>query len=110
MTAIDELNASFKQEGFPELITRIGVHHGSAIVGNFGNKLRSDYTAIGPTVNKASRIEALCEPGKVYISKEVKELLPEGNAVKAGVFELRGISPEEPLYVLVGSGKIKKAA
>jgi class 3 adenylate cyclase len=37
--------------------TRIGVHSGEAVVGNFGGAARIDYTAMGDTVNTAARLE-----------------------------------------------------
>ena len=46
----------------PELtkyITRVGLHTGVASVGNFGSKTRFDYTAMGDSVNLASRLEGL---------------------------------------------------
>lgn len=38
-------------------ITRIGLHTGEAVVGNFGGALRFDYTAIGDAMNTAARLE-----------------------------------------------------
>ena len=40
-------------------ITRIGVHTGSALIGNFGSGKRFKYSAVGDAVNTASRIEGL---------------------------------------------------
>lgn len=37
--------------------TRIGIHYGSAIVGNFGGEGRLQYTALGDTMNVAARLE-----------------------------------------------------
>lgn len=38
--------------------TRVGLHHGDAIVGNFGGEGRIQYTALGDSMNTASRLEA----------------------------------------------------
>ena len=99
--AMDELNAKWMEQGIPELKMRIGIHHGPTVVGNFGSQKRSDYTAIGPTVNMASRIESACEPGHAYVSGEICDYLPEEMVQQAGTFELKGVSGEISLYRLV---------
>ena len=38
--------------------TRVGLHHGEAVIGNFGGATRIQYTALGDSMNTASRLEA----------------------------------------------------
>ncbi|MES2948441.1 MAG: adenylate/guanylate cyclase domain-containing protein [Pseudomonadota bacterium] len=44
-------------QGVPWGLTRIGVHSGEVIVGNFGGKTLFDYRALGDPINTAARLE-----------------------------------------------------
>jgi len=57
-------------EGISTLKMRIGVHTGPVVVGTLGNNLRVEFKAVGDTVNLASRMEGLAEPGSTYITEE----------------------------------------
>ena len=56
-------------EGIPPLKMRVGLHTGPVVVGAVGNDLRVEFKAVGDTVNLASRMEGLAEPGTTYVTE-----------------------------------------
>ena len=58
-----------------ELKIRIGINTGFCTVGNFGSLDRIDYTAIGSTVNLASRLESMADPGSILVSEDTFALV-----------------------------------
>nr|WP_240505814.1 adenylate/guanylate cyclase domain-containing protein [Erythrobacter colymbi] len=55
--------------------TRVGLHHGEAVIGNFGGANRIQYTALGDAMNTAARLEAANKPlgSSVIASREFAE-------------------------------------
>ena len=76
-----KLRAEIKRRFGREINFGIGVHWGSAVVGNIGSPFRMDYTAIGDTVNTAARLEANAPGGKILISRAVADILGEAASV-----------------------------
>jgi len=73
--------------------TRIGLHHGDAIVGNFGGEGRISYTALGDAMNTAARLEGANKYLKsaALISDDVRKIIgtseilrPMGRIVLSG--------------------------
>ena len=53
---------------------RVGIHTGPVVVGTLGNDLRVEFKAVGETVNLASRMEGLADPGTTYVTDDTFKL------------------------------------
>ena len=85
------LDAELAADGHPTLPTRFGLHTGMVVVGNIGCEDRIQYTALGATVNLASRIEALNKRfgTRMLVTGAVEELV-------RGRFAFRPLGPVVP--------------
>jgi adenylate cyclase len=63
------LNNELRAEGYGQISMGIGLHTGEATVGYIGSDRRSEYTAIGDTVNLASRLESNAGGGQILMSE-----------------------------------------
>src|SRR6195256_1205847 len=70
------INLELRQEGFPEVGVGMGLHTGEVTVGYIGSERRSEYTAIGDTVNTASRLESNCRGGEILVSDATAKAAP----------------------------------
>src|SRR5207247_11270998 len=57
------------REAFSEVGIGIGLHAGEVTVGYIGSERRSEYTAIGDTVNTAARLESNAKGGEILVSE-----------------------------------------
>jgi signal transduction histidine kinase/class 3 adenylate cyclase len=96
--ALTNMNQEFAANHLPVFDMRVGIHYGPAMVGNFGSQSRTEFTAIGPTVNLASRVESAAKPNEILVSSTVREYLEAGKWEMAGTYNLKGVSQELPLY------------
>ncbi|MDE1970365.1 MAG: adenylate/guanylate cyclase domain-containing protein [Patescibacteria group bacterium] len=71
------LNEEFTREGKPAIHIGVGIYTGPAVIGNIGSEVRLEYTAIGDTVNVASRFEGLNKKyeSSIIIGETTKEKL-----------------------------------
>jgi signal transduction histidine kinase/class 3 adenylate cyclase/CheY-like chemotaxis protein len=70
---------------------RCGIHQGTAVVGMFGSAERADYTAIGPSVNIAARLQSAAVPGTILVSAAVADYLQDEEITKGGPLKLKGV-------------------
>ncbi|WFU77727.1 adenylate/guanylate cyclase domain-containing protein [Bradyrhizobium sp. CIAT3101] len=103
--AAHRLGERWKADGLAPWHTRFGLHGGEAILGNVGSTDRIDYTAIGDTVNVASRIEGLNKYygteilasaeiadlcSDAFLFRRVDRIQPKGAKTSLDLFELLG--------------------
>jgi len=106
LLSLQELNKRWLEQGIvgengvPALRFRCGIHQGTAVVGMFGGPDRSDYTAIGPSVNIAARLQEATEPNTVLISAAVADYVEENRIVKYKPLKLKGIDETVLTFLL----------
>src|SRR5207244_5176215 len=67
------INIELREEGLAEIGVGMGLHTGEATIGYIGSERRSEYTAIGDTVNLASRLESNTKGGQILISEATRQ-------------------------------------
>jgi class 3 adenylate cyclase len=96
--ALEELNASWDLRGLEPFKLRVAINHGTAIVGSFGGQKRSDYTAIGSTMNLAARISMSALQGEILLSASAAQFVEVEAVQSRGHFKLKGVSSECELF------------
>ena len=88
------------------LTLRVGLNTGEVVVGRIGDDLRMDYTAQGVTVNLAARLEQICEPGQVYLSRASAALVKDDFSLRnLGATRVNGLDQPVEVFALEGRGQ-----
>jgi adenylate cyclase len=100
LATFDSLNHERTGEGQPEIRFGIGLHLGDVQFGNIGSRERLDFTVIGPAVNEAARVEALCKvlDRRLLISAAFAEAAGLEGLVSLGFHALRGVSEPQEIF------------
>ena len=106
LARVDALNLGRRNAGQHAASLDISLHIGRVLYGNVGSDTRLDFTVIGPAVNEASRIEALCQPlgQALLISQAFAEAATASRdrLVSLGRHRLRGVREDTELFGLAG--------
>ena len=103
--AIPGFNEAREAAGKPVMEFGLALHLGEVFYGNIGASDRLDFTVIGPAVNEASRIQALCRPldRSILLSGTFHEAAGSKHGLESlGFHELRGVREPQELYGLAG--------
>jgi adenylate cyclase len=104
MRNIDAMNTARAAAGVPVASVDLALHLGEVLYGNVGATDRLDFTVIGPAVNEAARIEALCEPlGRaVLVSAEFAAGIAgaDSRLESLGRHALRGVREAKEIFAL----------
>lgn len=114
LTIIEEtemVRRTVREEGTVLGRTRIGVHSGEALVGNFGGGGRFDFTAHGTTMNVAARLEAANKDygTPVCVSECARTTLSGVTYFEIGLIALRGVRQPQRVYCPVGDADVAAA-
>jgi adenylate cyclase len=84
--------AEMAARGFAFGSTRIGVHTGEVIVGNFGGEAMFDYRALGDAVNTAARLESVNRHlgTRICVSEATLSGCPGAAARPVGLLVMKG--------------------
>jgi adenylate cyclase len=102
--SIETLNAQRSAQDLPVTQMYLGLHVGEVFYGNVGSKDRLDFTVVGPAVNEASRIAAMCRSVDQEVLLSAAFAGACGSArqrlISVGRYALRGVGQPQELFTL----------
>lgn len=107
LKALKDYSEEVKPRHRIECRFRVGLNTGPVVVGKISDNLEMDYTALGDTVNLASRMERLAEPSTLYISENTYSAVRDYfECEELGEREIKGKSRPVKAYRVIGESSI----
>jgi adenylate cyclase len=101
---IAALNERRTAAGLPVTTTHLALHVGELLYGNVGSPRRLDFTVLGPAVNEAARIDALCNSLEQSVIVSTAFADASGAArtrlVSLGRYAMKGVARPQELFTL----------
>jgi len=104
LKAVESLDASFAERGWPQIRVGVGIASGDMNVGNMGSEFRVAYTVMGDTVNLGSRLEGLTKSYGVdiIVNNRTAELVPEFTFRELDLVRVKGKTEPVAIFEPVG--------
>jgi class 3 adenylate cyclase len=105
--SLDRYSQQLKEDLSIDFKMRLGLNSGPVVVGAIGDDLRMDYTAIGDTINLASRMQSSAAPGTVLVSGHTQRLAKDFFAFSPlGPLPVKGKEEPQDAYVLLSPTEV----
>ena len=105
--ALEAYGDKVKRESKIDFKMRLGLNSGPVIVGAVGSDLRMDYTAVGDTVNLASRMQTMAQPGTILVSRDIHRMTKDFFRFKSlGKLAVKGKEEAVEAYELLEATQV----
>ncbi len=106
--ALHEYSNKVKKDWGLEFEMRLGLNSGPVLVSSIGNDLRMDYTVIGDTINLASRMQSMAEPGTILVSEYTYKMTRDFFMFRPlGKSKVKGKEEKLEIYELLDVGAVQ---